>query len=124
MFLLVCKEISIGKRLKELRGSKSQEEVSTKLGISRARYSHYETDRVEPDIMLIRKMASYYKVTTDYLFGMTDIPNAESEEFKEYLNDPLTSIAFKDFENFSDEQKQEAIEMIKYIKFKEGQKEQ
>lgn len=62
----------LGKRLKSLRGTKTQEEVSEKIGISRASYSHYENDRVEPDAEILSKMADVYNVTVDYLLGRTD----------------------------------------------------
>ena len=46
--------MTFGERLKELRG-KTQEEVSTGIGISRPRYSHFENNRNEPDLDLIQK---------------------------------------------------------------------
>lgn len=120
------KENILGKRMKVLRDKKDlkQNEVAKGLGVSPYQLSRYENGKSKPDPDLIWKIATYYGVRTDYLFGMTDNPNEESEDFKEYINDPLTSIAFKDFESLTDEQKQEAIEMIKFIKFKESQKEQ
>ncbi|WP_347549029.1 helix-turn-helix domain-containing protein [Pseudalkalibacillus hwajinpoensis] len=59
----------LSKRLKVLRGSKTQNEVADALGISRARYSHYENDHVEPDIQLLIKMANYFNTTIDDLLG-------------------------------------------------------
>jgi transcriptional regulator with XRE-family HTH domain len=59
----------LGKRLKQLRGKRTQEEVAKLLGISRARYSHYENERVEPDANLLQKLADLYGVSIDYLFG-------------------------------------------------------
>lgn len=73
----------IGKRLKQLRGDKSQEEVAKQIGISRARLSHYETGRSEPDTEIIQKLATYYNVSTDYLLGnetSTLIDEIEKEE--------------------------------------------
>ncbi|MBG9828488.1 helix-turn-helix domain-containing protein [Bacillus wiedmannii] len=64
--------MTFGERLKELRGKKTQEEVSTRIGISRPRYSHFENNRNEPDLDLIQKIADYYKVTTDYLLGRSE----------------------------------------------------
>lgn len=81
----------IGDRLKGLRKKldKNQELVADDLGISRASYSHYENNHVEPDIELITKMADYYKVTTDYLLGKSDNPNqTEDESFEEFIKDP------------------------------------
>ncbi|SEP57810.1 transcriptional regulator [Virgibacillus subterraneus] len=110
-----------GKRLKELRDRKglSQEKMSEALGISRARYSHYENNHVEPDIELIRKIANYHKVDSDYILGITDIPSREENaEIEKILNDPQTELMFNDWKNMSEEERKEAIEMIKYIKFK------
>lgn len=39
----------LGGRLKSLRGKRTQEEVAKQIGVSRARYSHYENGRSEPD---------------------------------------------------------------------------
>ncbi|EIJ79173.1 immunity repressor protein [Bacillus methanolicus PB1] len=59
----------IGDRLKKLRGKRSQEEIAQKIGISRARLSHYETGRSEPDSETLKKLADFYGVSTDYLLG-------------------------------------------------------
>jgi transcriptional regulator with XRE-family HTH domain len=50
----------------------TQEELSSKLGISRAALSHYETSRREPDYNTINKIASFFNVSIDYLLGRTD----------------------------------------------------
>ncbi|NEW07142.1 helix-turn-helix transcriptional regulator [Paenibacillus sp. SYP-B3998] len=50
----------------------TQEELANKLGISRAALSHYETSRREPDYDTINKVASFFKVSVDYLLGRTD----------------------------------------------------
>jgi transcriptional regulator with XRE-family HTH domain len=65
----------LGERLKKLRGKTPQEEVANKIGISRARLSHYETGRSEPDPEIIMKLANFYNVTTDFL-----IKGKESEK--------------------------------------------
>lgn len=62
----------LGERLRSLRGKRTQEEVSKALGLSRARYSHYENNRVEPDTEILNKMADFFNVSTDYLLGRTD----------------------------------------------------
>ncbi|WP_438446829.1 helix-turn-helix domain-containing protein [Gorillibacterium sp. sgz5001074] len=59
----------LGKRLKELRGPRTQQEIADKLEISRARYSHYENDHVQPDNELLQRMANFHKVSIDYLLG-------------------------------------------------------
>jgi transcriptional regulator with XRE-family HTH domain len=59
----------LGKRLKQLRGKKVQQDIADKLGISRSRYSHYENEHVQPDIELLQKMADLFEVSVDYLLG-------------------------------------------------------
>ncbi|MHC8517039.1 helix-turn-helix domain-containing protein [Sporosarcina sp. ITBMC105] len=79
----------LGSRLKKLRGKMTQEEVSKRLGLSRARYSHYENDRVEPDTELLKKIADFFEVTTDYLIGQSDDPRMTADqEFEAFANDP------------------------------------
>lgn len=64
----------IGNKLKKLRGKRTQEEIASKIGVSRARYSHYENGRSEPDMEILQKMADYFAVSTDYLLGWTYDP--------------------------------------------------
>lgn len=61
----------LGQRLRQLRRQrrKTQEEVARALGLKRARYSHYENGRNEPDAELLQKMAAYFDVSVDYLLG-------------------------------------------------------
>lgn len=70
----------LGKRLSKLRGKSTQQEIADKLGISRARYSHYENDRVDPDRELLNKMADLFEVPVGYLTGHTDDPNASKTD--------------------------------------------
>lgn len=56
-------------RLRQLREAKGklQKEVAYDLGIERSKYVKYETEKVEPSIEMLIKMADYYHVTVDYL---------------------------------------------------------
>ncbi|MEC0228045.1 MULTISPECIES: helix-turn-helix domain-containing protein [Paenibacillus] len=76
-------------QLREKRGL-TQEELSTKIGISRAALSHYETNRREPDYETINKIATFFHVTIDYLLGRTDQPEMvldhDVREFVEHLD--------------------------------------
>ncbi|MEW9699942.1 helix-turn-helix domain-containing protein [Paenibacillus sp. SI8] len=66
-----------GDRIAQLREKQAltQEDLASKLGISRASLSHYETSRREPDYDTINKIASFFKVSIDYLLGRTDNSN-------------------------------------------------
>ncbi|CAN7299139.1 MULTISPECIES: helix-turn-helix domain-containing protein [Paenibacillus] len=57
--------------LREKRGL-TQEDLSVKIGISRASLSHYETNRREPDYETINKIANFFNVSIDYLLGRTN----------------------------------------------------
>lgn len=103
----------IGGRLKSLRGKKTQEEVANHIGVSRARYSHYENGRSEPDYDTLQKLADYFKVSTDYL--LTGKEPSDEDMFA----DPDLQIAYRDMQDFSPESKQQAIEFINYLKEKE-----
>lgn len=79
----------LGRRLKQLRGERTQEEISRLLGISRSRYSHYENERVEPDNELLKKMSELFGVTTDFLLGKVDKPHVELTNVERELYDNI-----------------------------------
>lgn len=74
----------IGQRLKELRSKNKsrQEDIAKAIGISRARYSHYENEIREPDNETLKLLANYFGVTVDYLLGQLDEPNPEKDTIK------------------------------------------
>jgi transcriptional regulator with XRE-family HTH domain len=53
----------------------TQVELANKLGISRASLSHYETSRREPDYETIQRIATFFKVSVDYLLGRSNQPD-------------------------------------------------
>ncbi len=66
-----------GERIASLREkhAMTQEELSAKLGITRASLSHYENNRRAPDYDTITKIAGFFNVSIDYLLGRTDDPH-------------------------------------------------
>jgi transcriptional regulator with XRE-family HTH domain len=78
----------VGERLKKLRGNMTQEDIAKFLGISRARYSHYENGRSEPDNETLKKLADFFNVTTDYLLGRTDSPHGYTIEARTKTDSP------------------------------------
>ncbi|MEK4628076.1 helix-turn-helix transcriptional regulator [Solibacillus sp. FSL R7-0682] len=119
--------------LKKLRGKQTQEEVAKKLGISRARYSHYENGIREPDNELLQAIANLYEISVDSLLGRNENSsniNAKLlkgekdiakrlEQFKEEL-ETSDGLAF-DGEPMSDEAKESLLESMEYI-FRQTQK--
>lgn len=62
-------------RLKDLRedADKSQTEVAEYLGMKQQQYARYESGVQEIPLHHMIALARYYKVTLDYLAGITDI---------------------------------------------------
>ena len=67
-------EISLGKRLKELRKERglTQKEVAEALGIHSVTYLHYEKGQHEPPLSLLADMAKFYGESVDYLLGIEE----------------------------------------------------
>lgn len=63
-----------GENLKQLRKSRSmtQEEFGSHVGISKAVISKYETGIGFPSLDILKSIAEYYGVTTDYLLGASE----------------------------------------------------
>ena len=57
--------------LKELRNNKgiSQREFAQMLGVSQQTVGSWEVGRTEPDNNMLKQIADYFNVTTDYLLG-------------------------------------------------------
>lgn len=60
-----------GERIKKLRGKKPQDQCAKELGISRGALSYYENGERKPDAEILYRMAEYFKVSVDYLLGLT-----------------------------------------------------
>lgn len=78
-------------RLKSLRKDKgdTQETVGKQLNYGYTAISNYESGRNEPSITDIKKIASYFNVSVDYLLCVNDVRNP-------YLTDEQ----YEDFEEF------------------------
>lgn len=81
------------KRLSVLRGTKTQQEVADALGISRARYAHYESGRNEPDLETLIRLADYFHVRVDDLLGRSNFVNEEKQDYKSPMQDEIREIA-------------------------------
>lgn len=66
-----------GSRLKQLRkeADLNQHELAEKLGIQNHQISRYERDAGNPSVEILADMAQFFDVTTDYLLGLSDIPD-------------------------------------------------
>ena len=64
-------------RLKQLREAKhiNQQKLAMELNVTQAAISKYEKGLSEPDIEMLKKIASFFHVSVDYLIGFSDVPS-------------------------------------------------
>lgn len=86
----------------------SQQELAKAIGISREALSGYEQGRREPSLDTLEKLADYFGVSLDYLFGRTDlatpppeldIPLEYVEVVKGWQQDGMSAQEIKDWWN-------------------------
>ncbi|MFZ4452051.1 helix-turn-helix domain-containing protein [Salibacterium aidingense] len=113
-----------GDRLRHLRKQKNitQNQLAKLFKISESAVGMYERNERNPSFDLVNNLAKYFEVTTDYLLGMTTDPQGRDSSIEKEFDDPKTDLMFKDWKTMTEEQKDEALEMMKYIKFKYGSK--
>ena len=65
---------TLGQRLKILRkeNNLTQTELAEKLFLDKSTIAKYETDKIEPSLSQLVKLAKFFKVSTDYLLGLED----------------------------------------------------
>ena len=65
-------------RLRQLRRQCgiTQKEIAKSINIDRSTYAYYETDKTNPDLSTLRRLALIFRVSTDYLLGIEDAPTA------------------------------------------------
>lgn len=61
-------------RIKEMRKryNMSQQELAERVGVTYSAIGHWERGLREPNLVMLKKIASVLDVTTDYLLGLSD----------------------------------------------------
>ena len=106
--------MTIGEQLKDLRESRNltQSELAKILGVAQSTYSQYEIgDRKLPDD-LKTKIADYYEVTIDYLFGR---PQNDKQSFS--ASPKIRAIA-RSAEDVTEEDQDFVLDLLKKLKKK------
>ena len=64
-------------RLKDIREDRdiTQKEIAEYLHVRQNTYSQYESGKRQLPIEVLIALAEFYGVTTDYLLGLSDVPN-------------------------------------------------
>ena len=70
----------LGDRIKELRTEKDifQQQLADKLGVSKSTVAMWETNKREPDIGILNKLADFFNCSIDYLLERTNDRTDES----------------------------------------------
>ncbi|MBE6693850.1 MAG: helix-turn-helix transcriptional regulator [Ruminococcaceae bacterium] len=65
------------KRIRDLREDhdKTQQEIAAVLGTSQTMYARYERGANEMPIRHLITLCKYYRVSADYIIGLSDEPN-------------------------------------------------
>jgi len=106
----------LGDRIRELRTKKgmTQKELADILGVTDAAIGMWENARREPDVEHIKKMATIFGVTTDYLIGQADTRD---------LPQTVAPYLPEGFEELPPEAKEEIFAIIDYVMTKYRKKE-
>ena len=66
---------TFGEILKNLRIERglTQVQLANILCLDKSTIAKYETDRIEPSVSMIKELAKFFQVTTDYLLGLTEL---------------------------------------------------
>lgn len=88
---------TLGQRLKALRLEKhmTQADIGKYLNVSNVSVSGYENDTREPDSSGLKKLASLFDVSTDYLLGRTDKRSESNDSNNEVdITDPTAILRY------------------------------
>lgn len=80
-------------KLEALRNERNwtKTEAARRLGIKTvSTYASWEYGTRHPDRNMIKELATLYNVSTDYLYGLSDSPNAadDDQDFESVIKDP------------------------------------
>ncbi|MGN0438301.1 MAG: helix-turn-helix domain-containing protein [Lachnospiraceae bacterium] len=77
----------IGKKIRDLRKSLglTQTDLAESIGIARTTLIGYENQTSQPDIETLKRLASFFSVTTDYLLGLENLELNNDDFIKELL---------------------------------------
>lgn len=111
-------------RMKALRKErkKTQQDIADILGISRPAYTAYEQGNRTPDNDAVEKLADYYAVSIDFLFGRTDNPSPispieqDEADFQAFANNPSLQKWYKELPKSREEDLEKLRKMWEIIK--------
>lgn len=104
--------MDMGNRIAELRSNAhmSQFQLAKVLGIGTSTLGMYETNKRKPSPKVLKRIADYFNVSTDYLLGRRN-PDTETPDKPLTKNQKL--VAYSIDPDISDEERRDIIEMVK-----------
>lgn len=105
-------------RIKQLREKRGliQEILAAELGITQQMLSKYEKDVTLIKVDILKKIATYFNVTTDYLLGVSDVKRDLQRQMK--MNETLDEYydlieVYKDLDSYDREMIWSIIQTVK-----------
>ena len=105
-------------RIKQLRQKRGviQEILAAELGITQQMLSKYERDIILIKVDILKKIAAYFNVTTDYLLGVSDVKRDIKGQMK--VNETLDAYydlveVYKDLDPYDQEMMWSIIQTVK-----------
>ena len=105
-------------RIKQLREKRGliQEILAAELGITQQMLSKYERDVTLIKVDILKKIATYFNVTTDYLLGVSDVKRDLQRQMKETLDEYYDLIEiYKDLDSYDKEMIWSIMQTVKKV---------
>lgn len=107
-------------RIKQLREKRGliQEILAAELGITQQMLSKYERDVTLIKVDILKKIVTYFNVTTDYLLGISDVKRDLQRQMK--MNETLDEYydlieIYKDLDSYDKEMIWSIIQTVKRV---------
>ena len=107
-------------RIKQLREKRGliQEILAAELGITQQMLSKYERDVTLIKVDILKKIATYFNVTTDYLWGVSDVKRDLQRRMK--MNETLDEYydlieIYKDLDSYDKEMIWSIMQTVKKV---------
>lgn len=98
----------LGDNIKELRNNKGiyQQELADALSVSKSTVAMWETNKREPDLNMIKKIAAFFNVSIDYLSN-----NNEKNDKEDNETDRI-KVLFRHLQNVPDDDREHLIDNL------------
>ena len=109
---------SFSERLKELRleNRLTQEELAEKFYLNKSSISRYERGQQVPELELLKKIADYFGVGTDFLLGKSNIRTPYKEAQEQKSNEDI-DLWLSKTDGYKELPEEDRLKIIEYAKF-------